>query len=557
MPNLPTDGVLVMSFQALAPLYSGNSRAIGLLAVQHLMGEKIGTEQANRAIYLHGVKDATPDQLIAKAKRLAESTVGQATKRALASENPTAAVSMLSANAELDAINAGRMNGQDRPFGGLSALHGADNPKTIIDAVLQSVINFFRNLCGTQAFTDPQDSAQPTASATPAAQAPTSSKADSQAPGIQSTPPTTGHHPANRYSPEEWKLLQTAPWNDLADNLKAKTIRFHDDPACRERNPDEPVFPPAPSPAIAVPRIKPDALPPRPPPQPPPNSVHQFDARTRWYYSQEELELLTKVPWKDLPETVRYKAVGLGHDPFTCILSAKTSPFSAAHAALSPTTDNATLLAPPVPPTPKSAPSDAPNAAPSTPFSPDPPYLRVGRADMLQALNLIHVVGQPRKTDQIVFSFDGACLHFDLCGMSTSVPAQGQWECQVRAKPAFLLPLIEVPLKDDTWLIWVKDGRLYFGSSFSCPCELQDPWQATIQLPLDNDDDMLLALGLKYSAQEIERSGLKHSVAKVEDLCMRGVHTAANALARYEVKAEDIRALVDKRIRASGILDKI
>ena len=188
---------------------------------------------------------------------------------------------------------------------------------------------------------------------------------------------------------------------------------------------------------------------------------------------------------------------------------------------------------------------------------PNPPYLIVERPDILGALRMIHNVGQPRSTDQIIFSFDGACLHFDMPGMTTAIPAKGIWDCQIRAKPAFVLPLIQVPLDTDSWILWAKEGRLYFGPTFSCPCDLQDSWRANIQLPLNNGDDMLLALSLKYSAQEIEQSGLKYSVAKVEDLCMRNVHAAAQNLTLYGVKAEEIRPLINQHLRSSGILDKI
>ena len=398
-------------------------------------------------------------------------------------------------------------------------------------------------------------SATATAMAQLIRQATTSCRTEHQEDGIPQAPSNSGRPPSDRYSPEEWRRLRTVPWNDLGDDLKIKTIHFHDDPACRERNPDEPIF-------FPVQSIDPPVSP-TPPSTPPTSSSFQrakidrsqFDPLIWIVYSPEELEMLSTVPWMDLPTPLKRKTVARGHDPFSSGLNSKNTPFLM-HLTARSSADHKSL-APPVPPTPKPASSYVPGAATPKSFTPDPPCLRAGRADMLRALNLIHAIGQPRMTDQVIFSFDGACLHFDLCGMSTSVPAHGQWDCQVRAKPAFLLPLIEVPLEDDTWLIWVKDQRLYFGPSFSCQCELQDPWRATIQLPLNNDDDMLLALRLKYSAQEIEQSGLKHSVSKVEEACVKKVNAAVNALASHEVRAEEIRALVDKHIRASGILKKL
>lgn len=184
----------------------------------------------------------------------------------------------------------------------------------------------------------------------------------------------------------------------------------------------------------------------------------------------------------------------------------------------------------------------------------EPPYLRAVRSDVLKTLSLIQNVGRPRHTDQIILSFDGTCLHFDLCGMSTSIPATGIWDCQVRAKPAFVNPLLQVPLENDLWMIQVKGNQLFFGPSFSCPCETQPPWQATIQLPLDGNDAMLLAVKLKYSPKDIEASGLKYSVAKADGICTKRIQSAINALSEYGLQAEDVRTLVDQRIRSSDAM---
>lgn len=266
--------------------------------------------------------------------------------------------------------------------------------------------------------------------------------------------------------------------------------------------------------------------------------------------------MLLKTPWMDLPVDLKRKTVRLGHHPFDKILNAETPPFCPHLFPPRTPEEESQSLAAPVPPSPKPAISNSPGTAAPKPL-PSPPFLIVQRADILRALTMIQNVGQPRRTDQVIFSFDGAYLHFDLPGMTTAIPAQGVWDCQIRAQPAFVLPLIQVPLADDSWILWAKEGRLYFGPSFSCPCDLQDPWRANIQLPLDNGDDMLLALSLKYSAQEIELSGLKHSVAKVDNLCMRNVHAAAQNLTAYGVTAEEIRSLINQHLRSSGILDKI
>lgn len=96
------------SFQSLAPQYSGNSKAIAALAVQQLLGQDVNTEAAAKAIRLHQAQDITPDQAIAQARKYAESKVGVAARNALASKDPSAAMSQIAANAELDSIAGAR-----------------------------------------------------------------------------------------------------------------------------------------------------------------------------------------------------------------------------------------------------------------------------------------------------------------------------------------------------------------------------------------------------------------------------------------------------------------
>lgn len=88
--------------------FSGNSKAIASLAVQHLMGEQLDTDKAVKAIRLYGSDGATPDQLVAKAKKMAEGKVGDAARLALERKDAAKAFAQVAATAELDAISAAR-----------------------------------------------------------------------------------------------------------------------------------------------------------------------------------------------------------------------------------------------------------------------------------------------------------------------------------------------------------------------------------------------------------------------------------------------------------------
>lgn len=96
------------SFARMRPEVSGNSAAIASLAVQKLAGKEIGTEQAARAMYLFKPEGATADQLLAEANKMADGAIGQAAKRALESADPTKAMTIIAANAEMQAAVAAR-----------------------------------------------------------------------------------------------------------------------------------------------------------------------------------------------------------------------------------------------------------------------------------------------------------------------------------------------------------------------------------------------------------------------------------------------------------------
>lgn len=94
------------SIRAHRPMFGSANRAIASLAVQHLMGEKLDTERAERAAYLFGATGASPDLMIESAKKLAESKVAQEAKKHIENRDPNAAHNVMSQQAEYDSIVA-------------------------------------------------------------------------------------------------------------------------------------------------------------------------------------------------------------------------------------------------------------------------------------------------------------------------------------------------------------------------------------------------------------------------------------------------------------------
>lgn len=485
------------SFTAHAPKWSNNTIAIASLAVQHLMGEELNTEMAESSMRLFRVEDATADQLIAHAKKYAEGEVGKAAAKYLEGKDPSHAITAIAQQAELDAIAAAKEGIQNGLKMGPNAMKAQ---LVVIAAAKEDTGNGLKMGEMVRAVQDISSNLF------------RHIKAGANNPiilGLSKRPVTIGMATIAILAVLFLSRIPTVLlWLIfvVVGAVVAVWLFHHAGRQAKGGEPDA---------NQAASKCAPSAIKVAPA-QTPPSVASPVPSKLP---PRKELFSETQTPVRP-PATL-----DLPSRPYPCDnLSSQIE----------------TNRAPPPPP--------------MVQYPLMPPYLHVQRADILQALTLIKNVGQPRPTDQLIFSFDGERLHFDLCGMSTSIPATGIWDCQVRAKPAFLNPLIQVPFDEDSWMIHAEYGYLHFGASFHCPCEIQPPWQATIQLPLDGNDAMLLAVKLKYSAQDIEASGLKYSVAKADGIITKRIQSAINALSEYGLQAEDVRTLVDQRIRSSDAM---
>ena len=503
--TMPSRGGERYSFEKVGPTLSANNAAIASLAVQKLAGKEIGTEQAARAMYLFKPEGMSAEQLLAEAHKMADSAVGQAAKKALEGKDPTKAMTMIAVTADEHDRIISRAKPTER------AKTAASKPQPISRPIIIGI-----SLIAAMVYVATSDNEPEIIAGSLIAIAGT----------------------LFVYGFIEWMLRNDNPSSETSESIP---------PNDRSCEPDQNSRPlPLPS--------ENDSNPTRD------ESGEKHAIEDNAPPKQDPKMISDPVPPINLPNTSDSKDNMPSAHSFPSKATTQRPDHSAQTETSAPPSEPAQdlhALAPPIPVSPQTDAHHRTDLLDGNGQTIRPPFLWVGRTDLLEALRLINNVGQPRKTDQIILSFDGAFLHFDLVGMSTSMLAKGIWNCQIRAQPAFLLPLIREPLADDSLLIWAKDGRIYFGPSFSCLCEIQEQWQAVIQLPLNADDAVLLGVKLKYTAADIEHSGLKDTVAKADHTCCDRVSAAAIALAQYGVRTDDIRALVDQSIRESGILKKL
>ncbi|MCE9616519.1 MAG: hypothetical protein K8T26_19770 [Lentisphaerae bacterium] len=185
------------------------------------------------------------------------------------------------------------------------------------------------------------------------------------------------------------------------------------------------------------------------------------------------------------------------------------------------------------------------------------PHLRVLRAELVKALKVLVKTAKPRKVEQAILLFDGRCLHIEVSGVTATCAADGEWPGQARVAVGYILGLAKLPPKEDPINFRVEGTRLHFGATFSCTCVWQAPWLASVQLPVNCDEGMLLALKRRYTDKQIEESGLARAVAGAEASRERHIAKALKSLGRYHVKAEDLRALIDQSLSEDGTLRRV
>lgn len=175
--------------------------------------------------------------------------------------------------------------------------------------------------------------------------------------------------------------------------------------------------------------------------------------------------------------------------------------------------------------------------------------LTIKHSDLQKTLIQFARLCEPEPQEQAVLSFDGYNLYVDLAGMSVSTPAQGSWPGQARILGRSLIALAKVPPAGDPVSIATEDDYyIRFGQTFRVPCTWQSAWSAIIQLPMNPPIAMILALPMKYSAAQIEASGLTKVVESSGQKRDQVLGSAVNMLSDFGVDQLALRRLVDECI---------
>ena len=173
------------------------------------------------------------------------------------------------------------------------------------------------------------------------------------------------------------------------------------------------------------------------------------------------------------------------------------------------------------------------------------PSLQIKLKDLKEPFRLLKKLCKPERDEEAIISYDDQCLHIDLGGMTVTIPAIGEWPGQARIPGTFILTLAKVPPTADPVLVSVDNGRFHFGST-SIGCVWQPPWSAMIELPMNPNYNMILALRSKYTEEEIQASGWSERMKTVEAYLDHVCETIAKRLSGFGVRPDDVRRMIEE-----------
>mgnify|MGYP001618325670 CR=1 FL=1 len=190
--------------------------------------------------------------------------------------------------------------------------------------------------------------------------------------------------------------------------------------------------------------------------------------------------------------------------------------------------------------------------------SPLPPTGLVGVGDGLgqfvRALHPFRTLRKAAQSEEAILSLCEGSLVISIAGIEMSVKADGMWEGQARVSGRVLTAVAKVPLSDDPVHIVLEGSTIRIGP-LGYPVVWQGWARTVIRLPMNASLDLVLAVGQRYSSEEIERAGLskrvEDSLRKRDELIARAVEV----LKPLRIERKDVMAWLEEYLRTHVDLD--
>jgi len=174
--------------------------------------------------------------------------------------------------------------------------------------------------------------------------------------------------------------------------------------------------------------------------------------------------------------------------------------------------------------------------------------LEVNAASLLDALKYLKRFGSKKQTSEVAWAFDGSGLLLQMGATQAQAEASGEWSGLARCSADFAFALIGVLPEEDVVTIWVEGDKLHVGNS-SIVCSWEDRSSLLAYASQDIDLEGLLALRLRYSQEELERSHVINRVEEAERKRNNMLTRAVKALQPLGITRKDLLTFIEERLK--------
>jgi hypothetical protein len=165
--------------------------------------------------------------------------------------------------------------------------------------------------------------------------------------------------------------------------------------------------------------------------------------------------------------------------------------------------------------------------------------IEVKRAALADALKRLAKTVAKRAGEEAVLSFDGANLHIDLGGGCMTVPAEGNFDCQVRVSGKTILNLAQVLPSGDPIHIVAMNNQLQIENCV-IRCKIQDAWSKIVDLPVNLSAKESVNFLADQSSIDLEISGLTALAGGLP----AAIQESVRLLPPYRLTATDIETMI-------------
>jgi hypothetical protein len=131
----------------------------------------------------------------------------------------------------------------------------------------------------------------------------------------------------------------------------------------------------------------------------------------------------------------------------------------------------------------------------------------VGRRELVEALKTVRKFMKRKRDVEIIFTFNGNVLTIDAGGMTLDLSGEGSLVGQAYVYWGHLLGIAAVPPSEEKLILKIQAGYMIIGTTY-LPCTWQESILEVIDFPMEATLEVILALRLKHTDEQIARSGL-------------------------------------------------